>query len=91
VKRRAALAKKEIELVPVLCKGAFDALMNGDATTHDKLVSDALTALSSKVDAIVLAQASMERVVASLPAEREQVPIFSSPVAAMQFLAAVLQ
>ena len=35
ITRRAALAAKQIELTSRLCEGAFDALINGDAATHD--------------------------------------------------------
>ena len=40
--------------------------MSGDGATHDKLVGDVLKSLASKVDVIVLAQASMARVVDAL-------------------------
>ena len=42
---------------------SFQALMSGDAAGHDARVSDALRALAPQVDVIVLAQASMARVV----------------------------
>jgi aspartate/glutamate racemase len=90
VKRRAAAAGKEIELVSVLCEGAFDALMSGDATTHDAMVAKALKGLTAKVDAIVLAQASMARVVATLDEVDRSVPILASPEIAIQHLASVL-
>jgi hypothetical protein len=76
--------------VSVLCEGAFDALMSGDGSTHDRLVAQALEDLSGKVDVIVLAQASMGRVAKTLPEEKKRVPILSSPVTAMEFLATVL-
>src|SRR6476659_4131977 len=66
VTRRALIANKQIELTSRLCEGAFDALMSGDAATHDKMVAAALKELSTKVDVIVLAQASMARVVETL-------------------------
>lgn len=90
VKRRAAAAGKEIEIVSRLCEGAFDALMSGDAATHDKLVADALKDLSKEVDVIVLAQASMARVVDSLDNSEKSVPILASPALAIQHLASVL-
>jgi Asp/Glu/hydantoin racemase len=90
VKRRAAVAGKEIELVSQLCEGAFDALMSGDMATHDKMVGDALKKLSKQVDVILLAQASMARVVDSLDAADKQVPILASPTIAIQYLASVL-
>lgn len=90
VTRRAIVANKQIELTSRLCEGAFDALMSGDAATHDKMVAAALKELSAKVDVIVLAQASMARVVETLdPAERK-VPILASPAIAIQHLASIL-
>ena len=90
VKRRAAVAGKDIELISVLCEGAFDALMSGDAATHDAMVASALKDLVNKVDVIVLAQASMARVVATLDDADKKVPILASPEIAMQYLAATL-
>jgi Asp/Glu/hydantoin racemase len=90
VKRRAVVAGKEIELTAVLCEGAFDALMSGDAATHDKKVGEALKELSTKVDVIVLAQASMARVVDTLTDAEKKVPILASPPIAMEYLATIL-
>jgi Asp/Glu/hydantoin racemase len=90
VRRRAALAVKSIELTSRLCEGAFEALMSGDATKHDALVAAALRELSSQVDVIVLAQASMARVVDALSAADRRVPILASPPIAVDFLATVL-
>jgi len=90
VKRRAAAAGKEIVLVSKLCEGAFDALMSGDAATHDKKVGDALKQLSNEVDVIVLAQASMARVVDTLSDAEKKVPILASPAIAIQHLATIL-
>ena len=90
VKRRAQAAGKEVSVVSRLCEGAFDALMSGDASRHDYMVADALKELSKQVDVIVLAQASMARVVSSLEASDKKVPILSSPLIAIKHLAAVL-
>lgn len=90
VRRRAIVAGKEIELVPVLCEGAFEALMSGDAATHDAKVSAALKQLSQEVDVILLAQASMARVVDTLDAADKRVPILASPITAIEYLATIL-
>jgi Asp/Glu/hydantoin racemase len=90
VRRRAIAANKEIELVSVLCEGAFDALMSGDAATHDKKVGEALKKFSKEVDVIVLAQASMGRVVDTLDEADKQIPILASPAIAIQYLASIL-
>ncbi|MBO0947891.1 aspartate/glutamate racemase family protein [Fibrella forsythiae] len=87
VRRRAALAGKAIELTAVLCEGAFDALMSGDAATHDATVAAALKELSQQVDVILLAQASMARVVDSLADADKLVPILASPGIAIGHLA----
>ena len=90
VNRRAALAGKTIALTARLCEGAFEALMSGDAAKHDAMVAAALKELSTQVDVIVLAQASMARVVDALaPAER-RVPILASPALAIDHLATLL-
>ncbi|MCJ8208489.1 aspartate/glutamate racemase family protein [Mucilaginibacter sp. RS28] len=91
VKRRAEVAGKEIELVAKLCEGAFDALMSGDAATHDAIVTAALRELSPQVDVILLAQASMARVVDALDEADKKTPIVASPPTAIQYLATVMQ
>ncbi len=90
VERRAAIAGKEIELTSVIVEGAFDALMSGDAAKHDELVADALRKLSKEVDVILLAQASMARVVDTLSDEDKTVPIVASPPNAIKYLASIL-
>jgi Asp/Glu/hydantoin racemase len=90
VKRRALFAQKEIELTAVLCKGAFEALMSGDTIAHDAMVAEALGELVKKVDVIVLAQASMARVVDSLSISEKSIPILASPTIAIQYLATLL-
>jgi len=89
VRRNALQVGKEIELFPHLCEGAFEALMAGDAETHDMLVGDALKAMSETVDVIVLAQASMARVVEANPLLAEKLPILASPPIAMEYLSKI--
>jgi Asp/Glu/hydantoin racemase len=90
ISRRAALAGKKIELVSHLCEGAFDALMAGDAATHDTKVLAALEKLAKEVEVIVLAQASMARVVGLMPPDPNRGPILASPEIAIEHLATVL-
>jgi Asp/Glu/hydantoin racemase len=90
IQRRAALAGKQLELTSKLCEGAFEALMSGDAATHDTKVAAALIELSQQVDVIVLAQASMARVVDALKPEDKRVPLLASPGIAVDYLATVL-
>ena len=90
VKRRAAVAGRQIELTSKLCEGAFEALMSGDAAKHDAMVAAALKELSTKVDVILLAQASMARVIDQLDAADKKIPILASPPIAIQYLASIL-
>lgn len=90
ISRRAQKAGQSVELTSRLCVGAFDALMSGDAAKHDALVVAALKELSQQVDVIVLAQASMARVVDALNPEDKRVPILTSPGIAVKYLATVL-
>lgn len=90
VKRRALHAGKPVEITAVLCEGAFEALMSGDAAKHDTMVAAALKELVAKVDVVVLAQASMARVVETLDEADRQIPILASPTIAIEYLAGVL-
>lgn len=90
VRRRALAAGKEVTVTAKLCEGAFEALMAGDTATHDGLVSAALRELMSEVDVILLAQASMARVVDTLSEADRRVPILASPPIAIQHLSTVL-
>jgi Asp/Glu/hydantoin racemase len=90
IRRRGEKAGKKIEITSRLCEGAFDALMAGDAAKHDAMVAGALKDLSSQVDVIVLAQASMARVVEQLAQADRRVPILASPPLAIDYLATIL-
>ncbi len=90
VARRAQHAGKTIELTSKLCEGAFEALMGGQPEVHDKMVAEALIELSAEVEVILLAQASMARVVSQLSDEDKRVPILASPAIAMEYLSKVL-
>jgi Asp/Glu/hydantoin racemase len=90
VKRRAVAAGRDVEVTSRLCEGAFEALMSGDAAKHDTVVAAALRELSTQVDVILLAQASMARVVDTLEASDRKIPILASPPLAIDHLATVL-
>jgi Asp/Glu/hydantoin racemase len=80
---KAVAASRDVEVVESLCENAFAAVLAGDTSTHDRLLADSLYALRAEVDVVVLAQASMARVVASLP-DGSSVPILSSPELAVR-------
>lgn len=86
--RCATAAGREVTIKARLCEGAFDALMAGAAASHDAKVAATLEELATQVDVIALAQASMARVVGTLPANPHRPPILASPPLAFDALAA---
>lgn len=85
LREKAKEAGIAIEIVESLCDGAFDAVLAGDAITHDRILSDALRNEMNGVDVVVLAQASMARVVKTMPEGTLIMPVLSSPeMAVMQ-------
>jgi Asp/Glu/hydantoin racemase len=90
IQRKASEAGKQVTIVSKVCKGAFEALGAGDTSRHDCLVAEGLKELMSQVDVIVLAQASMARIVDALPDSEKTMPIFSSPRLAVERLAKIV-
>ena len=72
-----------LEFTPTLAEGAFEAVLAGDTERHDALLVQALNDLLPKVDVVVLAQASMARVIPKV-ASRGGPPILSSPELAVR-------
>jgi Asp/Glu/hydantoin racemase len=79
LREKAAKAGRTVELVECLCEDAFPAVLAGDTATHDRMLRQALLEDLKGVDLIVLAQASMARVVSTLAAGVLQAPVLSSP------------
>jgi Asp/Glu/hydantoin racemase len=73
---------KHVELIPRIAEGAFAAVVGGDTERHDRMVSEMLSDLKSEVDVVVLAQASMARVIPNLSAGGA--PILTSPELAVR-------
>src|SRR4028118_790566 len=80
---------REVQLTQRLCEGAFDALVSGNIEEHDRSVTEAALAVAPDHDLIVLAQASMARLVPQLEG-KVSVPVLASPRLAFQRLAAML-
>lgn len=83
---KAAAAGKQIQVETVLVPGALDAVMSGDGATHDRLLIAAIEEIAPRVDVIVLAQASMARVMDSIPPGSVNKPVLSSPHLALERL-----
>jgi Asp/Glu/hydantoin racemase len=89
VRRRAHEIGKEVEVTARVCTGAFEALSAGDRDRHDELVREGLREVIAGSDVVVLAQASMARVVDTLG--DLDVPVLSSPRLAMERVAQLLR
>ncbi len=76
---QADAAVKTIDIKLVLVDQALSAFLSGDGATHDTLVAEAVLNLAQNVDVVVLAQASMARVLDVIPKNEHAVPILSSP------------
>jgi aspartate/glutamate racemase len=88
---QAAAAGKNVAVRMVLVEGAFSAFLSGSMTEHDRLVKAAVQAESADADLIVLAQASMARVLDTIPVEERLLPVLTSPHTALERVRAVLQ
>jgi Asp/Glu/hydantoin racemase len=89
LQQKAAEAGQEIELKPLLVEAAYRQLMSGDKEGHDAILAEALLALAQSADVVVLAQASMARVLPRLP-EAIQAQFLSSPRLGMEQVRQVL-
>lgn len=84
LENQAEIVHKKIQVRMVLAENALQSLMNGNTDLHDENVKDAVMRLSKEVDLIVLAQASMARVLNVIPESERTVPILSSPYLALK-------
>lgn len=75
----AGRLERNVAVEQVLITGALESLLAGDGERHDMLVRQAILETSPRVDVIVLAQASMARVLETLPESERLVPVYSSP------------
>jgi Asp/Glu/hydantoin racemase len=83
LRAKAQEAGKEVQITPLLIEGAYQKLMAGDREGHDNLLVEKLQELAHTVDVIVLAQASMARVLPRLSAANQE-KILVSPRLAME-------
>ena len=83
LRTKAYAAGKQVEVTPLLIEGAYQKLIAGDREGHDNLLVEKLGELTRSVDVVVLAQASMARVLPRLSAA-EQDKILVSPRLAME-------
>ena len=84
LEKKAGEIGKSIEIKMQLVDQALDLLLQGKGQEHDQLVKSAILRLSNNVDLVILAQASMARVMDVIPDKERNIPILSSPYLALQ-------
>ena len=90
IRRTAAEGGRSVEVREAVCDGAFEALRSGQTDRHDEIVRTGLRDLLGWADIVVLAQASMARVVETLDASERETPILSSPRLGMEHMRELL-
>lgn len=90
LQEEAARLNRTIEIKMVLVEGALPALVTGQDALHDRLVKEATLELAKSMDVIILAQASLARVVAQISESECQAPVLSSPHLALEQLRSIL-
>jgi Asp/Glu/hydantoin racemase len=90
LRAKADAAGKAVEIETALAESAYRKLMAGDRDGHDADLSAALAALAQRVDVLVLAQASMARVLDRLPVD-VQAKALTSPRLAMESVQSILE
>jgi Asp/Glu/hydantoin racemase len=83
LQKKASQAGKQVEFRSVLVGEAYQRLMAGDKEGHDEILSASLRDLSASTDVVVLAQASMARVLGRIP-EQDREKFLSSPRLGME-------
>jgi Asp/Glu/hydantoin racemase len=81
---------RQVGVKTLVVEGALAALLAGDARCHDKLIVEAMQSLTRWANVIVLAQASMARVLLDTKDGHFSVPVLSSPKLALAHVAALL-
>lgn len=90
IRTQAKLLGKQVTVVDGLAQGAYQALVAGKHEEHDKLILDASRRLASKVECIVLAQASMMRMQEQLE-KMIGIPVIASPPLCITHMKSLLE
>ena len=72
-----------VEIALRLVENALPALLAGDGVTHDRLLEQAVREEAERSDVVVLAQASMARVLKAMADRPAPVPVLASPILAL--------
>ena len=89
LKQKADQFNKNNQILTVLADEAYSALMEGDKERHDTILANEISRLAEVSDVVVLAQASMARVLAHL-SEEVKVKCLTSPELGIQRILEVM-
>ena len=81
---------RDILIKTYLYEKAFKALLAGKSDEHDNIIFKAIDEVSKGVDVIVLAQASLERLLPKIDKKEKKVNVLSSPRIAVDYLKKIL-
>jgi Asp/Glu/hydantoin racemase len=84
LEQRARDAGRRIRVYTVLIENALQLLLQGRGREHDRLITEAIARLHVDTDLVVLAQASMARVLDTRPEQERRVPVLASPHLALE-------
>lgn len=90
LEKKAEKANKYINFETALISTAFEKLTAGDQKEHDRLLLEGLKDLVNEVDCVVLAQASMARVVSEL-SHNQQKKFLTSPESGIKRVKSILK
>jgi Asp/Glu/hydantoin racemase len=82
--RKAQESGRTVQVDPLLAEGAYAAMFAGDQALHDRIVSEMILQLVSRNDVVLLAQASMARVLDGLDPAQVTRPVLTSPRLAVE-------
>lgn len=89
IMEKAELLGKQVTVEECFVKGGFEELMSGNKDKHDDMVSSFAKDLSSKVEIIVFAQASMTRLAPRISGETG-LTVLTSPRLGIEYMKKVL-
>ena len=90
IQEKAKVLGKEVQIQSVLAEEAYARLILGDKDGHDEALEKVLVQLVEGTDVVVLAQASMARVVEKLPTEKRG-HFITSPILGMERVATTMK
>ena len=91
IKKVAKEKSKDVFIKTYLCEEALKALLAGKNYEHDKIIFKEISEISKEVDVIVLAQASLERLLPKINKKAIKINVLSSPRMAIYNIKKILE